>query len=428
MPPRFSQTTIYNHIFLTTITLVSIIYPCATTAQPIIPANDGTHTQVTTHQNRFDITGGQTSPDGANIFHSFQQFGLDQNQIANFISHPDIRNILGRVTGGDPSIINGLIQVTGGNSNLFVINPAGIIFGANAALNVPGDFTATTATSIGFDNGWFHANGINDYTAIIGKPSTFNFSIPDPGSIINTTALSVPEGHNLNLIGSTIINSGSLTAPGGNINITAVSSSPPSPILGEGTGVRAGEGEFIIRISQPGHLLSLDIPASHLPITPLSLPQLLANTNIPHANTVTVTPTGEVILTGSGWSIRPGDAVLVNSSLNAKNATLSATGNLTLVGSKLSLNQDLHLLAGDTVRIRDGVVPFLINTGGSIRIQGDKNIDILALDTISPFMALGDIALASNGQISGDSNFTAGGNFSIQNLTGQPRLSVGTIR
>nr|WP_233258452.1 filamentous hemagglutinin N-terminal domain-containing protein [[Phormidium] sp. ETS-05] len=51
----------------------------------------------------------EASPDGANLFHSFQQFGLDPNQIANFITPPRYQNILGRV-GGDPSIINGLIR------------------------------------------------------------------------------------------------------------------------------------------------------------------------------------------------------------------------------------------------------------------------------------------------------------------------------
>jgi hypothetical protein len=39
--------------------------------------------------------------------------------------------------GGDASYINGLIQVIGGNSNLFLMNPAGIVFGSNAQLNVP---------------------------------------------------------------------------------------------------------------------------------------------------------------------------------------------------------------------------------------------------------------------------------------------------
>jgi hypothetical protein len=56
-------------------------------AQPIIPesGSNGTGTVVTTpNGNQFDITGGMRS--GANLFHSFEQFGLNQGQIANFVS------------------------------------------------------------------------------------------------------------------------------------------------------------------------------------------------------------------------------------------------------------------------------------------------------------------------------------------------------
>ncbi|MEQ9483315.1 MAG: filamentous hemagglutinin N-terminal domain-containing protein [Coleofasciculus sp. F4-SAH-05] len=133
-----------------------------TLAQPIIPANDNTGTVVNPTGDRFDITGGTLSPDNTNLFHSFQEFGLNSDQIANFLSSPNIQNILSRVTSNNPSIINGLIQVTGSNANLFLINPAGIIFGSNAQLNVPADFTATTATGIGFSNNhWFNAFGSN---------------------------------------------------------------------------------------------------------------------------------------------------------------------------------------------------------------------------------------------------------------------------
>ena len=72
-------------------------------AQPIIPANDGTGTIVSPDGNTFNIQGGQLSADQANLFHSFQQFGLNPDQIANFLAQPNIRNILGRVVGGDPS-------------------------------------------------------------------------------------------------------------------------------------------------------------------------------------------------------------------------------------------------------------------------------------------------------------------------------------
>ena len=104
----------------------------------------------------------------SNVFHSFTRFGLNSGETANFISNPTIKNILGGVVGGDASLINGLIQVSGGNSNLLLMNPAGIIFGTNARLDVSGSFLATTASGIGFDSGWFNGTGANDYPALVG--------------------------------------------------------------------------------------------------------------------------------------------------------------------------------------------------------------------------------------------------------------------
>src|SRR5919202_2394351 len=226
--------------FIVSLTGTSNAHPAL--AQPITPASDGTRTQITQQGNQIDISGGRRSRDGANLFHSFQQFGLDADQIANFISNPAIRNILGRVKGGDASLINGLIQVTGGNSNLFLINPSGIIFGPNAQLNVPASFTATTATGIAFgEHDWFNALGSNDYQNLIGTPSQLVFDFSKPGSIINRGNLAVQNGQNLSLLGSSVLNTGQLRAPSGNITIAAV------------------PGENRVRISQTGHLLSLEI-------------------------------------------------------------------------------------------------------------------------------------------------------------------------
>jgi filamentous hemagglutinin family protein len=120
-------------------------------AQSIRAAQDGTGTQVDRNGQRYTITGGAESRDRRNLFHSFEQLGLNEGEIATFLSNPDIQNILGRVTGGEASLINGLLQIRGGNSNLFLINPAGIIFGADARLDLPAAFTATTATGIGLE-------------------------------------------------------------------------------------------------------------------------------------------------------------------------------------------------------------------------------------------------------------------------------------
>ncbi len=184
-------------------------------AQPIVPAADGTGTIVLPNGERFDIQGGQLSPDRLNLFHSFLKFGLDTHQIANFLSQPGIQNILARVVGGDPSVINGLLKVTGGNSNLYLMNPAGIVFGPRAQLDVPASFLATTATAIQFKSGLFAAVGQPDYGAIAGAPLGLVFPAGEPGAIVNAGSLAVQPGQGLELVGGTVVSTGSLAAPGG---------------------------------------------------------------------------------------------------------------------------------------------------------------------------------------------------------------------
>jgi filamentous hemagglutinin family protein len=396
--------------FLTLLPLVGAIATQSAIAQPV--TSDGsTNTIVTPDGNRLDITGGQLSNDGTNLFHSFSQFGLDANQIGNFISNPEILNILSRVTGGNPSVINGLLQVTGGNSNLFLINPAGIIFGSNAQLNVPASFTATTATGISFGNHWFSATGANDYAALVGTPSNFAFTTSMPGAILNDGELTVQPGQNLTLLGGTVVNTGKLTAPGGNINVAAV------------------PGESLVRLSQPGSVLSLEVQplsgaadsqpnAWTLPV--VALPQLLTGGSDTNATELTTNSDGTVALSGSGIPIAAGD--VVGGDVRAKAATLSANHNLTLVESQLQTTGDLQLLAQDTVQVRDSVsTPFLAQAGGNLYIQGKERIDILALNhPQTPFQSGGELSLVSNGDISGDAHFTSGSSFSILDLSGNP--------
>ncbi|NJL91131.1 MAG: filamentous hemagglutinin N-terminal domain-containing protein [Coleofasciculaceae cyanobacterium SM2_1_6] len=236
--------------------------------QPIVPETNGPGTNVNVGGggSRFDITGGTLSGNGANLFHSFQQFNLGNGQTANFIATPQIQNILSRVTGNQPSVINGLLQVTGSNANLFLINPAGIVFGNNARLNVSGDFTATTATGIGFgNNNWFYSSGNNNYATLNGNPESFLFSLTQPGAVINAGNMSLNPGQDLALVGGAVLNTGNLASSGGNITLMAV------------------PGTSLVRLSQAGYLLSLDIDTRRLgfaqeQITPLSLPQLLTGT------------------------------------------------------------------------------------------------------------------------------------------------------
>src|SRR5687767_10148418 len=136
--------------FYSILTLTSV--EVAFGAAPITPS--GLNTQVSqtvtvpNGQTQYNITGGTRPGAGANLFHSFGDFNVPSNNIANFFNESGLvtSNILGRVTGGNISSIQGMIQTTGfGAANLFLMNPAGFLFGPNATLNVSGMVTFTSA-------------------------------------------------------------------------------------------------------------------------------------------------------------------------------------------------------------------------------------------------------------------------------------------
>ncbi|NEO86841.1 MAG: CHAT domain-containing protein [Spirulina sp. SIO3F2] len=244
-------------------TLILVLLATPTLAQSITAAPDGTGTVVTLEGNTYHIKGG--TPAGANLFHSFQALGLNSGEIANFLSDPGITNVFGRVTGGSPSVIDGLVQVTGANSNLYLMNPAGIVFGAGASLNVGGDFYATTSDRIGFEQGWFNATGTNDYDKLVGAPNQFAFASKNPSAIVNFGDLS--NAQNVSLLGGTVINQGKVSSTQGNVTLAAI------------------PGERLVKISQPGMLLSLEIPAAALTagFKPTDLPTLLTGAEPLHS-------------------------------------------------------------------------------------------------------------------------------------------------
>ncbi|MBG0745523.1 MAG: CHAT domain-containing protein [Planktothrix agardhii KL2] len=348
--------------------LLVCLFPTSIVAQTIIPAQDGTGTQVIHQGNQFNINGGSLSGNGANLFHSFEKLGLSQGQIINFISNPKIQNILGRVTGGEASFVNGLIQVTGGNSNLFLINPAGIVFGENASLNIPASFTATTASSIGFGNqNWLQAIGENQWQTLVGTPRDFVFNSENPGSLVNFGNLTVSPGENITLLAGTVLNTGTISAPAGNITIASVT------------------GENLVRLSQDGHLLNLeltsDIPQNNSTFTALSLPELLTGGNSVSASQVKVNEQGQVILTASGITVptTPGTTIL-SGTIDVSSPNQSG-GNLQLTGDRIGLINSTLNASG-------------LTGGGTILIGGD-------------YKGLGDFPHAQKTFISPDSFINA---------------------
>ncbi len=309
----------------------------------ITPAADGTGTVVKTQNNQINISGGTQA--GQNQFHSFQQFGVNAGQTANFMANPNIANILGRVTGGDASLINGILKVTGSNANLFLINPSGIVFGKDASLNLPAAFTATTANGIGFGNGnWWSAAGSNNYASLTANPTSFGF-IGTSGSLVNAGNLSVNSGQSIALVGGTVVNTGTIAAPGGDITIAAI------------------PGEKMVRIGQAGTVLSLDLPTSDRALinapttTPLSLPALLTGGSIPAAMGVVVEE-GVIKLTGGSASVT---------------GTLNANGTGAQNGGNVIAYADNQLTFGGTIAAKGGE---LGGNGGFVDTSGKGSITI----------------------------------------------------
>lgn len=215
------------------------------------PGNLGTI--VTPNGNVHTITGGSRPGNGANLFHSFGQFNVPANNIANFLNETPAlptTNILGRVTGGNVSSIFGTIQTTGfGNANLFLMNPAGFLFGPTATLNVGGMVTFTSADYLRFgDNAKFYAAPSMDPGSLlsIAPVAAFGFLGSNPGAItVQGSQLSVAPGQGLSLIGGNMAIEGAvlapnqvqparLTAPGGPITLVSVASPGEVGLKGAG--------------------------------------------------------------------------------------------------------------------------------------------------------------------------------------------------
>lgn len=169
-------------LFALTQPAIAQVIPDATLPNPSIVDVQGTRSRI--------IQGTEVN---GNLFHSFREFSIPTGGSVLFDNATGIRNIFTRVTGGTVSSIDGLIEANG-TANLFLLNPSGILFGANARLNIGGSFAASTGNRFEFDKGEYSATN------------------PQAPPLLT---ISAPIGLGIPRVGSTIVNQGQLTVPGG---------------------------------------------------------------------------------------------------------------------------------------------------------------------------------------------------------------------
>jgi len=160
---------------------------------------------------------------GGNLFHSFGNFNLQSHESATFSGPDNVQNIIGRVTGGNPSNIDGTLRSTIPNADLYLLNPYGIVFGKNAKLDVQGGFHASTADYLRLqDGGRFDARTPNDSLLTIAPIAAFGFLTDSPAPITTQdSTLLVPLMKPLSLIGGDLHLQGTLPVQFDNSNTVA---------------------------------------------------------------------------------------------------------------------------------------------------------------------------------------------------------------
>ncbi|HHC24217.1 MAG TPA: filamentous hemagglutinin N-terminal domain-containing protein [Desulfobacterales bacterium] len=230
------------------ITLFSLQFP--TYAQIVLDGSLGTAGQLKGPD--YDIKSGYGQQAGVNLFHSFRDFNINTNESASFSGPGSVQNIISRVTGGS-SWIDGKLSSTISGANLYLLNPAGVMFGANASLNIGGSFHVSTADYLHMGrNERFYATPMAGEVLSVASPAAFGFlddniaPVTFKGGEIQKEdrdsypgGLKVPEGETISVVGGNIEIAGtyyistetgstellgSLSAPGGRIDMAGVAS------------------------------------------------------------------------------------------------------------------------------------------------------------------------------------------------------------
>jgi filamentous hemagglutinin family protein len=318
------------------------------------------NSQVTGDPSNTRIEGGAIRGKlGQFLFHSFQDFNINNGQSVYFANPANIQTIFSRVTGNNPSLILGHLGVEG-NANLFFMNPNGILFGSGATFDLNGAFVATTANKIKFPDG--SSFGTTDsesapplLTIETPTPVGLEFASNKLGSIVNESPLAIDQ--NLTLAGGTIASSGDLSSLNGNLSLVTVPQGFTSLIqLDE-------NGSYLQQENQP-------LDPTQIPTSPsvLSLADLIS---------VSGESTGFVV--NSSNQVNP-----IDSDITIQDGDIAFSGFL----------------------LSTGIYGADVGTGGNIKLDSSNNINVLQPYIVSESYSNsndtnpGDITLAARGKIS----------------------------
>jgi filamentous hemagglutinin family protein len=143
-----------------------------------------------------------TITNSPNAILNWQSFSIGSNETTSFIQQSASSSVLNRVVTNNPSsLLGSLIS----NGKVYLVNPAGILVGAGAKIDVAG----LVATTLNISNADFQKGKLN-FTAT-----------PNAGAVSNSGTITTPDGGSVYLVAPQVQNSGIITTPQGETLLAA---------------------------------------------------------------------------------------------------------------------------------------------------------------------------------------------------------------
>ena len=292
---------------------------------------------------------------GGNLFHSFGAFGLTQGESATFSGPASVGNVIGRVTGGAASSIDGRVSSSIPGASLYLVNPAGVVFGPNARVDVSGSFHASSADYLRLSDGArFQATNPDASTLSAAPPEAFGFLSANPRPVtVDRSTLQLPPGRTLGVVGGVVtIGGGTLAAPMGTVHVASAAGpgevpvdprAGPPPTVARSGRVQVANNSTIIASGGNGSVFirggELSVSASSI-VADNSGPGPGGVLSLHGDRAVTVSNAAAVRTAGNGTGRGPGISIATSAggTVTVDSATVSTTATGTGDGGAVSIS------------------------------------------------------------------------------------------
>ncbi|MCR2747155.1 beta strand repeat-containing protein [Limnobacter parvus] len=390
-----------------------IIYAAGVQSAPVFQSSQGGNVVVTTP----DATTTVVTQTGSRAVANWSEFSIDQNETVRFIQDNATSVILNRVTGEDISNIFGTLQA---NGRVFLINPNGIVFGANSQVSVGGLVASTLSLQPG-------AQGNNSDVELELRL--------DAASILNEGSITAND---IVLIAPSITNNGTLMTSGVNGAVQLIAASEVTvDTSGDNLAfeVQAGYENALISqlgtvMAEGGRVVLLARPTSDSSSSVINLAGVNQAARITiDGNTVRLSG---AINSGNGngtLEVTAGN-ITQTAEVNVDNATLNATdsvalGDFNAVGT-LTVNAENSLTLGDLTANR------LVMRADSINQNADTRIAVANTTSLTArSVALGNAGNSFEGpvilNVAEQATLGSNADLAVQGTAGSATLNASNV-